>query len=171
MWVKMWDILTVGFSRGSRFSYFLCLDWIRLPSISMTWGPLMVGWFLLHGVPTIMQFCVSTVPSMPQVSRLFSGLPIHVFLVWLTFDKLSVTWLNALLTNCQSTGGGPNLLPTIIAVAVDSYFWPWFFMLQFYLLWLPSIWIQTYGVIQKVGWWGLPSIFKSVWLGSFLDLK
>ena len=100
---------------------------MMMTSGRMTWGPLLVGCLLLHGVFTLMYLCVAPVSDMPYCSRLVGRLPLHVFLVLLKFAKCSK--LSSLLVqvkllvgepNHQMTCGNPKVIPPNLVVAAAS---------------------------------------------------
>ena len=93
---------------------------------------------------------------MPKFSRLVGGFPLHVFLVLLSFYKLSSLILTLLLLvldpNHERTCGRTKAPPPILAVAI-AYF---FFSLLILVKLCPTVTspprLQQYGVIHQVGW-------------------
>ena len=120
-----------------------------MPSCRMTWGPLLVGCLLLHGVFILIYFCVAPVLAMPYCSRLVGGLPLHVVLVLLEFAKCSK--LSSLLVqvkllvgepNHQMTCGKPKVIPPNLVVAAAYALWPGLLLLQYAPEWPPAPCLQ-----------------------------
>ena len=87
-WGKIYNVLSVGVSRGFRFIYALWVDYIILSFGSMAWGVIVTGFLLIQVVINLMYFIVSPVSEIPKLSMLLCGLPLHVILVRISFSKL-----------------------------------------------------------------------------------
>ena len=83
----MWDVWAAWVNRGFRLSSALWVACMMLPSGRMNWGTLPIGCLFLHGVLTLMYYCVAPALAMPYCSGLVGGLPLHVVLVLLKFAK------------------------------------------------------------------------------------
>ena len=118
---------------------------MMLPLGRMTWGPLLIFCLFLHGVFTLMQFCVSPVSAMPYCSMLVGWFPLHVVLIFLNFAECSE--LSSLLVQFKLLVGGPNhqrpygrpkLLHHSLVVAVASALWPGLLLLHSDPGWPPA---------------------------------
>ena len=108
-----------------------------LPSGRMTWGDFVIGCLLLHGLFTLMYFCVAPMLAMPYCSRIVGGLLLHVLLVLLKFAKFSK--LSSLLVTFKLLVGEPrherpcgntNVLNPILVIAVAYALWTGLLLFQ-----------------------------------------
>ena len=112
---------------------------MRLPYNGITWGPFFTSCLLLQVVLNLIYFWVAPVSEMINSSRLMRRLPLHVFLVLLSFDKLRALTIRLLLLaqdhNHQIPGERTKVMTTIFVVVVVSFLWPLLVLLHGNLLW------------------------------------
>ena len=134
-----------------------------------------ISCLLLHGVFTLMQFCVDPVLAMPYCSRLVCGWTLHVFLVCIKFTKFSK--LSSLLVVFKVLVLDPNrqrpccklkVMPPKLVVAVASDLWTGLLFLQLSPAWPPAPWLQQYVVLHQVVWCSCSSLFH---LGNILPMS
>ena len=97
----MWDIFTLIDSKGLMLSSALWVACMMIPYGRITRGPCEVLILLLHGMSTLMYFCVAPVTSIPYVLLLFGGLPLQLLQLLLVCFKYSSTLLMSLLINLR----------------------------------------------------------------------
>ena len=78
-WGNMWAVQAAWVKRGFRLISALWVACMVLPSGRMTWGAFLIVCVLIHGVFTLIWFCVAPVLAIPYCSRLVGGLLLHVF--------------------------------------------------------------------------------------------
>ena len=70
--------------------------------------------------------------------------------------------------NHQRPCGRQQVLTPNLVIEVSSALWPCLLLLLCYPPWIPSPWIQLYGVLHQLGWWAYPSLFHMGYILPFL---
>ena len=84
----MWAILSLVDNKGLRFNSALWVDCIMLPSGRITRGPCEVLTLLLHGISTLIKFCVAPLSVISYAGLLFGGFPLKLLELLLVCFKL-----------------------------------------------------------------------------------
>ena len=87
----MWAVLALFDSNGLRLISALWVACTRLPYGRITCGTCVVLTLLLHGVSTLMWFCVDPVSEMPYAGLLLGGFPLQLLKLILICLKYSST--------------------------------------------------------------------------------
>ena len=61
----MCSVLDLVVSKGIRFNCSLWVEFMKIPSMSTTWGPLFIATLLVQGVLSLMQFWIDPVSDIP----------------------------------------------------------------------------------------------------------